>query len=36
MVKKGNTEMLNLLNDGLKKIKENGKLSEITGQETDF
>ena len=36
MVKKGNTEMLNLLNEGLKKIKENGKLAEITGQETDF
>ncbi len=36
MVKKGNTEMLNLLNDGLKKIKENGKLAEITGQEIDF
>lgn len=36
MVKKGNTEMLNLLNEGLKKIKENGKLAEITGQEIDF
>ena len=36
MVKKGNTELLNLLNDGLKKIKENGKLAEITGQEIDF
>ncbi len=36
MVKKGNTELLNLLNEGLKKIKENGKLAEITGQEIDF
>lgn len=35
MVKKGNTEVLNLLNDGLKKIKENGKLAEITGQEIE-
>lgn len=31
MVKKGNTEILELLNDGIKKIKENGKLKEITG-----
>lgn len=36
MVKKGNTELLNLLNEGLKKIKENGKLKEITGQDADF
>lgn len=35
MVKKGNTELLNLLNDGLAKIKENGKLEEITGQKID-
>ena len=35
MVKKGNKELLNLLNDGLKKIKENGKLEEITGQKID-
>lgn len=31
MVKKGNTELLNLLNEGLQKIKDNGKLAEITG-----
>lgn len=31
MVKKGNTEVLELLNEGIKKIKENGKLEEITG-----
>lgn len=35
MVKKGNTELLNYLNEGLKKIKENGKLAEITGQKID-
>lgn len=35
MVKKGNEEVLKLLNDGLKKIKENGKLAEITGQEIE-
>ena len=35
MVKKGNEEVLNLLNDGIKKIKENGKLAEITGQELE-
>jgi glutamine transport system substrate-binding protein len=29
MVKKGNTEVLNKINEGLKKIKENGKLQEI-------
>ncbi|EON74238.1 basic amino acid ABC transporter substrate-binding protein [Lysinibacillus sphaericus] len=34
MVKKGNTELLNKLNEGLQKIKDNGKLNEITG--TDF
>ena len=32
MVKKGNTELLNKINDGLKKIKENGKLQEIYNQ----
>lgn len=31
MVKKGNTEILELLNEGIQKIKENGKLEEITG-----
>lgn len=31
MVKKGNQEVLDLLNDGIQKIKENGKLKEITG-----
>ncbi|AWE09315.1 basic amino acid ABC transporter substrate-binding protein [Lysinibacillus sp. 2017] len=35
MVKKGNKELLDLLNEGLKKIKENGKLEEITGQKID-
>ncbi|MGN7477943.1 basic amino acid ABC transporter substrate-binding protein [Solibacillus silvestris] len=35
MVKKGNTELLDHLNEGLKKIKENGKLEEITGQKID-
>ena len=30
MVKKGNTEIIELLNEGLKIIKENGKLKEIT------
>ncbi|MCP1145820.1 basic amino acid ABC transporter substrate-binding protein [Lysinibacillus endophyticus] len=35
MVKKGNTEVLELLNEGLQKIKENGKLAEITGQELE-
>lgn len=33
MVKKGNEELLNMLNEGLAKIKENGKLKEITGQD---
>ncbi|TGV23429.1 transporter substrate-binding domain-containing protein, partial [Mesorhizobium sp. M00.F.Ca.ET.186.01.1.1] len=32
MVKKGNTDALNKINDGLKKIKENGKLQEIYTQ----
>ncbi|MEJ8544076.1 basic amino acid ABC transporter substrate-binding protein [Brevibacillus borstelensis] len=32
MVKKGNTEIMNKINDGLKKIKENGKLQEIYNQ----
>ncbi|MFY2309250.1 transporter substrate-binding domain-containing protein [Lysinibacillus fusiformis] len=31
MVQKGNKELLDKLNEGLKKIKENGKLKEITG-----
>ena len=31
MVKKGNTELLELLNEGIAKLKENGKLKEITG-----
>ena len=31
MVKKGNQEIVDLLNEGIKKIKENGKLKEITG-----
>lgn len=35
MVKKGNTELLEKLNEGLAKIKENGKLAEITGQQID-
>ena len=34
MVRKGNEELLTLLNEGLQKIKDNGKLKEITG--TDF
>lgn len=33
MVKKGNKELLDILNEGLQKIKENGKLKEITGQD---
>ena len=33
MVKKGNKEVLDLLNEGLQKLKESGKLAEITGQE---
>ena len=35
MVKKGNKELLDKLNEGLKKIKESGKLEEITGQKID-
>lgn len=35
MVKKGNKELLDLLNEGLQKIKDNGKLEEITGQKID-
>ncbi|WP_048823991.1 basic amino acid ABC transporter substrate-binding protein [Bacillus sp. B-jedd] len=35
MVKKGNKEVLDMLNEGLKKIKENGKLEEITGQKLE-
>ncbi|WP_438311839.1 basic amino acid ABC transporter substrate-binding protein [Sporosarcina sp. FA9] len=31
MLKKGNTEVMDLLNKGIKIIKENGKLKEITG-----
>jgi|SRR5690625_1912720 len=31
MVKKGNTELLELLNEGIQKLKENGKLKELTG-----
>ncbi|WP_107838338.1 basic amino acid ABC transporter substrate-binding protein [Metasolibacillus meyeri] len=31
MVRKGNKELLDKLNEGLQKIKENGKLEEITG-----
>lgn len=33
MVKKGNEELLNIINEGIEKIKANGKLKEITGQE---
>ena len=35
MVKKGDTELLELLNEGLQKIKDNGKLAEITGTEIE-
>ncbi|WP_240035106.1 basic amino acid ABC transporter substrate-binding protein [Neobacillus notoginsengisoli] len=35
MVKKGNKEVLDLLNEGLKKIKENGELEKITGQKLE-
>ena len=35
MVKKGNQEVIDLLNEGIKKIKENGKLKEITGFDVD-
>lgn len=33
MVRKGNEELLSLLNEGLQKIKDNGKLKEITGSD---
>ena len=35
MVKKGNKEVLDILNEGSEVIKENGKLDEITGQELE-
>ena len=35
MVKKGNQEVIDILNEGIKKIKENGKLKEITGFDVD-
>jgi len=35
MVKKGNTELLDLLNEGIEKIKEDGTLEEITGIELE-
>ncbi len=35
MVKKGNSEILQLLNEGIKKLKENGKLAEISGFEME-
>ncbi|OCS87188.1 basic amino acid ABC transporter substrate-binding protein [Caryophanon tenue] len=35
MVKKGNDELLDVLNEGLQKIKDNGKLAEITGTELE-
>ena len=35
MVKKGNKELLDILNEGLQKIKDNGKLAEITGTEVE-
>lgn len=35
MVQKGNTELLELLNEGIQKIKESGKLAEITGIDMD-
>lgn len=35
MVKKGNTEILDLLNEGIQKIKEDGTLKEITGIDLD-
>ena len=31
MIKKGNTELVELLNEGIQKIKDNGRLKEITG-----
>lgn len=35
MVKKGNQELLDTLNEGIQKIKDNGKLKEITGFEVE-
>lgn len=35
MVQKGNTEVLELLNEGIQKMKENGKLAEISGFELE-
>lgn len=35
MTKKGNTEMLDILNEGIRKIKDDGKLKEITGSDVD-
>lgn len=35
MVKKGNQEVIDILNEGIKIIKENGKLKEITGFDVD-
>ncbi|HWK23273.1 MAG TPA: basic amino acid ABC transporter substrate-binding protein [Ureibacillus sp.] len=35
MVKKGNQEVLDLLNEGIEKLKESGELAEITGQEIE-
>ena len=35
MVQKGNEELLKILNEGLQKIKDNGKLKDITGQEIE-
>lgn len=35
MVKKGNTEMIDLLNKGIQGIKDNGKLKEIIGHDID-
>src|SRR5699024_8541970 len=35
MVKKGNTEIVELLNEGIQKVKDSGKLTEITGIEVE-
>lgn len=35
MLRKGNTELLDKLNEGIQKLKESGKLAEITGVEMD-
>lgn len=35
MVKKGNSELLEIINNGIDKIKASGKLEEITGQKLD-